>query len=251
MIYVTGDTHGDFSRFFEQAFPARKEMIRDDYVIICGDFGGIWYDSPEQQAKLDWLGNLPFTILFLDGNHENYDLLATYPVTEWSGGKVQVIRPNVLHLMRGQVFGISGRTFFTMGGAACHDIHNGVLDMRDPDFEKKYKLLRLQNRFFRINHISWWEQELPTQAELDECWKNLCAQGKKVDYVLSHCAPSKLQRKIQTVIGDNTHPENGLTEFLQQVYNQCEFKDWFCGHYHHAMDVEEDFHVLYEDIVSL
>lgn len=153
--------------------------------------------------------------------------------------------------MRGEVFGIGGRTFFTMGGAAGHDIQNGVLDMKNPDFEKMYKLLRQQNLFLRINHLSWWEQELPTQNELDEGWKNLCAHGKKVDYVLSHSAPTKLQREIQTGIGDYTHPENELTEFLQKVYDQCEFKDWFCGHYHHAIDVKKDFHVLYEDIVSL
>lgn len=251
MIYVTSDTHGDFSRFSEQAFPERNNMIRKDYVIICGDFGGVWSDRPEQLAKLDWLYTLPFTILFLDGNHENYDLLASYPVIKWKGGNVQVIRPNVLHLMRGQVFSIDGRTFFTMGGAACHDIHNGVLDLKEPDFEVKYKLLRKQNRFFRINHLSWWEQELPTMAEIEEGWHTLCAHGKKVDYVLSHCAPTKLQRKIQAITGDDTHPVNELTEFLQQVYDQCEFEDWFCGHYHRLLDVQRDFHVLYESIIPL
>ena len=30
--------------------------------------------------------------------------------------------------MRGQVFEIEGKTFFTMGGAASHDIQDGILD---------------------------------------------------------------------------------------------------------------------------
>ena len=42
MIYVTGDTHGDFSRFSLDAFPEQSTMTTDDYMIICGDFGGIW-----------------------------------------------------------------------------------------------------------------------------------------------------------------------------------------------------------------
>ena len=42
MIYITGDTHSDFSRFTEENFPIQSEMTKDDYVIICGDFGGVW-----------------------------------------------------------------------------------------------------------------------------------------------------------------------------------------------------------------
>lgn len=40
MIYITGDTHAEFSRFSTKRFPEQKEMTKDDYVIICGDFGG-------------------------------------------------------------------------------------------------------------------------------------------------------------------------------------------------------------------
>ena len=74
---------------------------------------------------------------------------------------------------------------------------------------------------------------------------------RNVDYVLTHCAPTDLQRKIQAVTGDDTHPVNELTDFLQRVYDECEFRSWFCGHYHRPMKVEEGFHVLYENIVPL
>lgn len=40
MIYITGDTHSDFIRFTEDQFPIQAEMTKNDYVIICGDFGG-------------------------------------------------------------------------------------------------------------------------------------------------------------------------------------------------------------------
>ena len=251
MIYVTGDTHGDFARFAEGRFPKQKDMTKDDYIIICGDFGGVWNDSAEQADMLDWLNERPFTTLFITGNHENYDLLETYPVDDWHGGKVQFIREHVIHLMRGQVFTIEDKTFFTMGGAACHDIYNGVLDMDDPEFKSKYQRLRNARKFFRINHLSWWEQELPTESEIDAAREALCAHGKKVDYILSHCAPTELQKEIQAKIGDHTHPENALTSFLQWVYDECEFKHWYCGHYHQPMDITHCFHVVYENIVRL
>ena len=37
-IYVTGDIHSEPDRFNTENFPEQKEMTRDDYVIICGDF---------------------------------------------------------------------------------------------------------------------------------------------------------------------------------------------------------------------
>ncbi len=99
MIFVTGETHGDFTRFSVDIFPGQKNMTKDDYVIICGDFG-IWDDSKRERYWLQWLDEKPFTTLFVDGNHENFDLLASCPFTDWHGGKVQHIRDSVIHLMR-------------------------------------------------------------------------------------------------------------------------------------------------------
>ena len=96
-------------------------MTRDNYMIIAGDFGAIWNGEPDDAEQLDWLEALPFTTLWVDGNHENFDELYSYPVEEWHGGKIHHIRPHVLHLMRGQIFETEGYTFFTMGGARSVD----------------------------------------------------------------------------------------------------------------------------------
>jgi len=48
MIYITGDTHGGFQRLGMKYFPDQKTMCRDDCVIITGDFGGVWDDSPRE-----------------------------------------------------------------------------------------------------------------------------------------------------------------------------------------------------------
>ena len=102
MIYVTGDCHGDFRRFSSDNFPEQREMTREDYVIVCGDFG-LWQDTKDERYWLDWLSRKPFTLLFVDGNHENFDRLYSneFEVCDFCGGKVHKIRENVLHLMRG------------------------------------------------------------------------------------------------------------------------------------------------------
>ena len=112
MIYITGDCHRNFERFDIDIFPEQKEMTKEDYVIICGDFGGIWDKDASGELEtrlLDELEGKTFTTLFVDGNHENFDRLYSYPVEEWNGGKVHKIRPSVIHLMRGQVFTIAGK----------------------------------------------------------------------------------------------------------------------------------------------
>ena len=87
-------------------------------MIICGDFGGIWDSGEAEQRVLDWLGNRSFTTLLVDGNHENFDLLHTYPIRKWHGGLIQAICPSVLHLTRGRVYEIGGKRIFTMGGVS-------------------------------------------------------------------------------------------------------------------------------------
>lgn len=107
MIYITGDCHSNFERFNTRNFPEQKEMTKDDYVIICGDFGGVWNkdgESKMETSALDWLDGKAFTTLFVDGYHENFDRLYAYPVEMWHGGKAHKIRPSVIHLMRGQIF---------------------------------------------------------------------------------------------------------------------------------------------------
>ena len=90
MIYITGDCHREYRRFNTQNFPEQKEMTKEDYVIICGDFGGVWSfekEDKEEKHLLDWLEEKPFTTLYVDGNHENFDRLYGYPIEHWQGGK--------------------------------------------------------------------------------------------------------------------------------------------------------------------
>ena len=80
MVYLTGDTHGDLDRFRHGRL---RWLGKRDIVVVLGDFGFVWDGSAEEQKKLDWLRKRPYTLLFLDGSHENYDLLAQYPAIRW------------------------------------------------------------------------------------------------------------------------------------------------------------------------
>ena len=106
MIYITGNTHGDINRFETEQ---TKKFTSEDYLIICGDFGFIWNGGKREEKQLEILSQKPYTILFVDGTHENFDLLNAYPTRQWNQGTVHEIRPNILHLMRGEIFEIDGR----------------------------------------------------------------------------------------------------------------------------------------------
>lgn len=247
MIYATGDTHGNFQRFSTRFFPEQKQMTRNDYVIICGDFGGVWDDTPKERYWLDWLEDKPFTTLFVSGNHENFDRLAGYPVEKWHGGKIQRIRPHILHLMRGQIFELDGYTFFTMGGAKSHDIEDGILDPDEPDFEARYRAMRRMQARFRVKHQSWWEEEMPSQTEYGEAKHNLEQADYAVDYIITHCAPSSIVDKL----GDGGYSHDQLTDFFEEVLRKARFHYWLFGHYHDNKVIDDRFVLLWEQIVQV
>ena len=200
MIFVTGDCHTDFHKFSTDAFPEQAEMTKDDIVIILGDFGGIWNKDGESNGErywLKWLNEKSFTTVFVDGNHENFDRLnSEYEVVDFHGGKAHKIRDSIYHLMRGEIFDFEGKSFFAFGGASSHDIDDGILSWEDFDteaeFKQTYKLWVKQNKMFRVNHLSWWAEELPSDKEIQNAENDLKKIDYKVDYVLSHCAPQSV-----------------------------------------------------------
>ena len=250
MIYITGDTHGTFKRFSMKNFPPQKDLTKDDYVVICGDFGGIWDVGCEGRAEkywLDWLEAKSFSLLFIDGNHENFDRLGGYPVKEWHGGKVHEIRPHILHLMRGQVFEIDGKKIFTFGGACSHDITGGILNKEDPEFRKKKKILDKEYIPYRINHISWWEQELASEEEMEEGKNNLRANSYKVDFIITHCSSTSTQKQLD----DYLYKPDRETDYLEFIKSNADYDKWFFGHYHDNKNVNSKEILIYEQIIRI
>ncbi len=219
MIYVTGDTHGEHARILH------PEYTEKDTLIICGDFGFIFYGTPEERVFLDWCErSLPYTICFVDGNHENFDLLMQYPVEEWNGGKIRRIRKNIIHLMRGQLYQIEGKSFFTFGGAYSID------------------------RAVRQEGVDWWPQELPADAEYKLGASTLKEREMQVDYILTHTAPREMVMRLRHV--PDPH-EMELEGFLEYLMYETRFKHWYCGHWHIDMDITDRFSFLWHDTVCI
>ena len=225
-------------------------MTKEDYVIICGDFGGVWnkeVENKEEKHLLDWLEEKPFTTLFVDGNHENFDRLYSYPVELWHGGKVHKIRRSVIHLMRGQIYEIDGKSFFTFGGASSHDIESGILDPEDPDFKEKKKWLDREWRSYRVNHISWWAQELPSEEEMQEGRVNLAAHDNQVDFIVTHCCATS----TQMLIDEQKLKPDIETDYLEEIKRTIQFKKWLFGHYHDNRNVSKKEILIYEQFVRI
>lgn len=251
MIFCTGDCHAEFNKFSTKNFPEQKELSREDFVIVCGDFG-IWHDTPKERYWLDWLNEKPFTTLFVDGNHENFDRLYgdEFPIVDFHGGKAHKVRDNIYHLMRGYVFDLCGKKFFAFGGASSHDIADGILDQADFDteeaFESTYHRWWRQGRMFRVKHFSWWEEELPNQAEMDFGEQTLKANDYAVDYVISHCLPQDAAVLMGFCSADR------LTMYFNKLLQDgLQFQAWYAGHYHVNKKIMSKFQVLYEDIVRV
>ena len=220
MIYVTGDMHGDITRFKSHAF---NKLKKGDTLIICGDFGFIWDGTKKEQAILKKLGKLKYTVAFVDGCHENYDILEGYEPTEWNGGKIRVISGKLIQLMRGQIFNIDGKRVFTFGGGNSQDF-----DMR-----------------FESN--TWWEREQPTPHEIDEAINNLEKHNNKVDYIFTHEPPLSLKK----CLGVDTSDHLEVHTFFEEIIKSCSFKRWYFGKCHINKIIPQKFYSVFDDLFKV
>ena len=227
-IFITGDTHCDYDwhKLNTTNFPEQKNLTKDDYVIITGDFGGVWGQDKTDKYIIKTYEKRNFTTLFVDGNHENHDALDGFPVEEWHGGKIHRISNTVIHLMRGQVYEIGAKTFFTMGGAQSTD------------------------KIYRKEGVSWWARELPSDEEYSEAISNLEKHDFKVNFIVTHCAPEDYAYYYTDL--DISRKINKMTTFLSGLITEYDisFDGWYFGHYHEDIDFD-NFHCLYQRVVEI
>lgn len=227
MIWLCGDTHGkeDFGKVkeFFDTIEGSESISKDDYLIILGDAGVCWDAGAMDLVIQEMMHDLPCTVLWIDGNHEDFEEIEKYPVEEWHGGKVQFIRDDIIHLMRGQVFEIEQKTFFTFGGG-------NSIDKR-----------------WRTPYISWWPQEMPSWEEYEEGMRNLEKVDWSVDYVLTHTCPEHIAHLL---VADVYPGEGELLRYFDDISQQLEFDMWYFGHWH-LDQTEDQFRCLWYDIVEI
>lgn len=226
---LTGDMHGgnDCKKVFDLANKNGLVFTKKDYLIIAGDFGALWFGDYRDDALLMELNDLGFTILVVDGNHENHAVLDSLPVETWNGGKVHKIREHIIHLMRGQVFNVDGLKIFSFGGADSVD------------------------KAWRIPSISWWKREMPSDEEYKEGLENLEKHDYKVDIVITHTCPSIIFNEVRNVFDKQT---TRIEDYLGDIATKLEFNYWIFGHFHHDATIYQDgkrYLAMYDNIITI
>lgn len=212
MVYLTSDTHGafDIHKINPDEFKEASTLGADDYLIICGDFGCIWDGGSSDCFWLNWLESLPWTTLFIDGNHENFDVLKTYPVVDFKGGKAGKIRSNIYHLRRGEIYHFADKSWLCLGGGFSHDVA------------------------FRSEGINWWNEEIFSQEEEKHTLENLEKHDWKVDCILSHDIFSSHPITKRFPISMDPYSRDRINQqaFLESIRQKTDYSIWFFGHYH-------------------
>ena len=214
-VFITGDIHGYPIRFDQPKLEAMGlRLVENDKVIICGDFGLPWYGDAEEERCLNWLAAKPFEILFIDGNHENFDLLYQFPVEKRYGGNVRKLRENIFHLMRGEVYEIEGKKYFAFGGASSAD------------------------KYTREEGVTWWKEETHTKEEYENALKNLAKVDFNVDYVITHTVPIRFLRNVD--FNKQGAEECPVAMMLDELEKRLHYRKWFAGHFHANYEDKKD-----------
>jgi predicted phosphodiesterase len=220
MIYITGDTHGDYKRFSSQKL---KRLRSGDTLIICGDFGFVWNGDNNEHKLLAELSSREYTICFIDGTHENFDLLEEYNITDFCGGKARRLGKNLYHLMRGEIYEIEDKSIFVMGGG------------ESPDVE------------YRFRTEGYSRKEIPTQSELIAGANKLRDRNMKVDYIITH-EPSSKTKQFLTMNNIGEQRITVLNAYFDKIFESCKFSKWYFGSMHIDKAISESQYAVFEKI---
>lgn len=214
MIYLISDCHGGENISGIERY---LELCTDsDLLIILGDIGLRFGPTEENKRFTNWFLSLNKPIAFIDGNHENHSFINSFSSEIWCGGDVHRLSDTIVHLKRGNIYTIGGKTFFVMGGCKS---------------SSKWKEMGL-----------WYEGEEPTSDELLLAYKNLNEVNNNVDYVLTHkytdCGNEELE--AMTLEGLTSHIDKNVT-----------FRHWYSGHWHYTKFVDSRHTIVYDEPIKI
>ncbi len=219
MIYITGDVHGDLSDLSSRSIGKLK---KGDTLIITGDFGFIWDNSKSELKALKALSKKKFRILFVEGVHENFELLDKYENTEIFGATAKKISDNIYCLGRGEIYTIEDKSIFCLGGGDVDD----PIEKVDSD--------PLNNR------------SMPTDEELQYAVNNLQKSRKKVDVIITHEAPASVKRLIR-----RDSNINDLNMFLDTLLHNVKYKSWYFGSLHTDRKLTNNLCCVWQEVIKL
>ena len=224
MIYITGDTHSDFSRI--KAFCKDYDTTIDDVIVILGDAGINYYRGAKDIKVKYALSNLPITIFCIHGNHEiRPHTIVSYDKMKWNEGMVyyENAYPNILFAVDGEIYKLNNKQCIAIGGAYSVD--------------KDYRLMM---------GYGWWEDEQPSN-EIKQTVEKVLLENT-VDIVLSHTCPLKYE-PIEVFLSfiDQSTVDKSTEEWLDKIEESITYEKWYCGHYHTSKRIDK-MQFMFEDI---
>lgn len=242
--YVTGDCHGDFTRF------ENLIQLQSTGIICLGDFGVNFYLNKNDYKNKKWLsGKYPhFTFYCVHGNHEArpQDIKGITPIYDHNVGGIVFQEddfPNIRYFTDYGKYSISGYDVAVIGGAYSVD--------------KWYRLLRAGIQSDEDNNpkrTGWFSDEQLTKEEMEEA--NIILGGHHYDFVFSHTCPIEFQPK-DLFLGfvDQSKVDPTMELWMNELKDKFEWDVWCFGHYHadriERPGVEQYFHDMEElDIIS-
>lgn len=230
MVYLTGDTHGEFKRI--KSFCAGNQTTINDVLIILGDAGINYYGDWNDVATKKYVSELPITLFCIHGNHERRpQTISTYTEQEFHGGTVFVEEayPNIVFAKDGEIYDFEGKKCIVIGGAYSVD--------------KYYRLAKGWH---------WFPDEQPSDEIKAYVEKQLLSVDYKVDVILSHTCPLKYEPVECFLPGvDQSKVDKSTEKWLDTIETMLgDYSKWYCGHYHIAKSIDkikfmfEDYDVL-------
>lgn len=220
-ILLVADIHGHLRLDFLKNKLDEVNLNEHDSLIILGD-AGIVFDEEMNEKVKQFYEIIPCEIYFLDGNHENFELLNRYPKISKNGSLVHQVLPNVFHLMRGETYLINSHKFFVFGGA--------------------YSIKRED----RTSSVKVWKEELPNNEEYSKARYSFEENNFNFDYILTHQAPKMFLDKIEYKYSKN---ESLLLDFLDYVSINVKYKKWYFGHIHRDIVIDNITGIYNESVV--
>ena len=212
MIYITGDTHRDFSRL------NNLEFKENDMLIISGDVGINYYLNKDDSRIKEYLNSLNIKLFCIRGNHEERpEKISTYKEINMFNGKVFVEDnyPNLIFAKDGEIYNIDGLSILVIGGAYSID--------------KEYRLM--------YGH-KWFRDEQLSRVEMNDILNKV--RGRHFDIVLTHTVPYKYEPREVFLPGiDQSKVDKSMEYFLDKIEENIDYNKWYCGHYHIEKQIDK------------
>ena len=212
MIYITGDTHRNFTRLND------LKSHKDDMIIILGDAGINYFLDKKDIICKETLKNYQIKLFCIRGNHEERpENINTYKEIDMFGGKVFIEDkyPNLIFAKDGEIYTIDGKKVLVIGGAYSVDKENRILF-----------------------GYTYFKDELLTKKEMNSILEKI--KGKHFDIVLTHTCPYKYEPREVFISGlDQSKIDRSMEYFLDKVEESIDYSKWYCGHYHTEKQIDK------------